>query len=102
MLFVKERSQILPAYTAMREGGVHTMNDIRALHELPLGRTATITSLTAPEAERFRLLSLGFIPGSSIRSVLESPWGDPVAYEICGAVIALRRTDARNILIQTI
>ena len=77
------------------------MNDVRALHQLPLGEAAIIASLTAPEPERSRLLSLGFIPGSPVRSVLESPWGDPVAYEVCGAVIALRRTDARQILINT-
>ena len=77
------------------------MNDVKPLHELPLGRTATIAALNAPHSERERLLSLGFIPGSLVRPVLESPWGDPVAYEICGAVIALRRTDAGQILIET-
>ena len=77
------------------------MNKVQTLRELPLGRTAAIASLTAPQPERERLLSLGFIPGSLVRPVLESPWGDPVAYEICGAVIALRRTDAGQILIET-
>ena len=75
------------------------MNKVQTLRELPLGRTAAIASLTAPQPERERLLSLGFIPRSLVRPVLESPWGDPVAYEICGAVIALRRTDAGQILI---
>ena len=77
------------------------MNGTRTLSELPLGETAAIASLTAPQPERERLLSLGFVPGSPVRSVLESPWGDPVAYEVCGAVIALRRCDARQILIET-
>ena len=77
------------------------MNGMRTLHELPLGEAATIASLTAPRPERERLISLGFIPGSLVRSVMESPWGDPVAYEVCGAVIALRRCDARQILIET-
>lgn len=77
------------------------MNNVQTLRELPLGRTATIVSLTAPQPERERLLSLGFIPGSPVHPVLESPWGDPVAYEICGAVIALRQIDAGQILIET-
>ena len=77
------------------------MNHVRSLRELPLGETAVISTLTAAGPERSRLLSLGFIPGGSVRSVLESPWGDPVAYEVCGALIALRRTDAQQILIET-
>lgn len=77
------------------------MNGTRTLCELPLGGIAAIAHLTGPQRERERLLSLGFIPGSSVRSVLESPWGDPVAYEVCGAVIALRRCDARQIVIET-
>ena len=71
------------------------------LCDLPLGETAVISLLTAPQRERERLLSLGFIPGSEVRPVLESPWGDPVAYEVCGAVIALRRCDAGQIVIET-
>ena len=75
------------------------MNKVQTLRELPLGRTAAIASLTAPQPERERLLSLGFIPGSLVRPVLESPWGDPVAYEICGAVIAIRAADAATVLV---
>ena len=41
------------------------------------------------------LLELGFIPGTSVRAVQISPLGDPVAYEVLDAVIALRRCDAR-------
>ncbi|MCI8302681.1 MAG: ferrous iron transport protein A, partial [Oscillospiraceae bacterium] len=36
-----------------------------------------------------------------VAAVQESPWGDPVAYAVCGAVIALRRADARQIGIHT-
>ena len=42
-----------------------------------------------------RLLELGFIPGTIVRAVQISPLGDPVAYEVLDAVIALRRCDAR-------
>ena len=47
-----------------------------------------------------RLMELGFVPGGSVRAVQESPWGDPVAYAVCGAVIALRRADARRIAVR--
>ncbi len=75
------------------------MNKERTLDRLPLGKQAKITQIDAPQEVRARLMALGFIPGGCIRTRLESPWGDPVAYEVCGAVIALRRADARQIAI---
>ena len=75
------------------------MEDFKTLDRLPVGRQATVTALSAPEEQRRRLLELGFVPGGTVSAVQESPWGDPVAYCVCGAVIALRRTDARQIFI---
>ena len=73
------------------------MEDVLTLDRLPVGRSAAVTALSAPEEQRRRLLDLGFVPGSAVTAVQESPWGDPVAYAVCGAVIALRRADARGI-----
>ena len=47
-----------------------------------------------------RLLDIGMRCGSPIRCLSVSPLGDPVAYEICGAVIALRRSDARHVTVR--
>ena len=76
------------------------MEDFCTLDRLPVGRQARITALSAPASQRRRLMELGFVPGSAITAVQESPWGDPVAYSVCGAVIALRRADARRITVQ--
>ena len=76
------------------------MEEVRTLDRLPVGRAAEVAALTAPEAQSRRLQELGFIPGGRVSAVQESPWGDPVAYAVCGAVIALRRSDARQISIQ--
>jgi DtxR family transcriptional regulator, Mn-dependent transcriptional regulator len=48
---------------------------------------------------RNRLLDLGVVPGSVLEIVLVSPGGDPVAYRIRGAAIALRREQAERILV---
>ena len=73
------------------------MEDVLTLDRLAVGRSAAVTALSAPEDQRRRLLDLGFVPGGSVTAVQESPWGDPVAYAVCGAVIALRRADAHRI-----
>lgn len=76
------------------------MEDITTLDRLTVGRRAAVTGLSAPEPQRRRLLELGFVPGGEVAAVQESPWGDPVAYAVCGAVIALRRADAQQIAIR--
>jgi DtxR family Mn-dependent transcriptional regulator len=45
--------------------------------------------------QRRRLLDLGLVPGTLVESELESASGDPVAYRIRGALIALREDQAR-------
>jgi len=47
--------------------------------------------------ERRRLMDLGVIPGTIIQNELTSPMGDPTAYRIRGAVIALRASQASKI-----
>ena len=76
------------------------MEDITTLDCLTVGRRARVTKISAPEEQHRRLMELGFVPGGEILVLQESPWGDPVAYAVCGAVIALRRADARRISVQ--
>ncbi len=46
---------------------------------------------------RQRLFDLGFVPGTTVECVLENPFGDPKAYLVRSAVIALRNSDAAKI-----
>jgi DtxR family Mn-dependent transcriptional regulator len=49
--------------------------------------------------ERRRMMDLGILPGTIIEAELVSPGGDPTAYRIRDAVIALRQEQARFIQI---
>ena len=71
----------------------------QTLDQLPIGGAATVAALSFTGAKRRRMLDLGFIPGAPVSALQATPWGDPVAYGVRGAVIALRREDARRILI---
>ena len=44
-----------------------------------------------------RLGDLGWTAGTPVRCLRASPLGDPVAYGVRGAVIALRRSDSKEI-----
>lgn len=52
--------------------------------------------------QRRRLLDLGVVPGTRIEARFSSASGDPVAYDIRGALIALRREQAERILVRRI
>ena len=49
--------------------------------------------------QRRRLFDLGLIPGTVVRAEFTGPGGDPTAYDIRGATIALRRQQAEQILV---
>ncbi len=66
---------------------------LRNLSALELGEAAQVTSISAlcRGLERRRLLDLGIVPGTVVEAELISPSGDPTAYRVRGALIALRR-----------
>lgn len=65
------------------------------------GQRATVGRLDTPEPLRRRLLELGLLPGTAVTCVGRSPGGDPAAYEVCHAVVAIRRQDAARIWVDT-
>lgn len=69
------------------------------LNDIPLGEYGRVTELMCRGGLRRRLLDIGLTPQTLVQCVGQSPGGDPRAYLIRGAVIALRREDACHILI---
>ncbi len=72
------------------------------LGSLPPGATAEVVALspTCRGSERRRLLDLGLTPGTVVQAEFQSPGGDPTAYRIRGALIALRQEQADRIQIK--
>lgn len=77
-------------------------NVVIPLNCLPLGKTAKVKSLTSEGIIRRRMLDLGLISDTIVEAVQKSPSGDPTAYCIRGAVIALRSEEASKILVEII
>jgi ferrous iron transport protein A len=72
----------------------------RSLKDIPVGATACISHLSCVGSMRRRLLDIGFIPGTTVLCVGRSPSGDPIAFLIRGAVIAIRKKDCADIFIE--
>lgn len=70
------------------------------LNSLSIGEKCKVKKLTSDGLIRRRMLDLGLIDDTVIESLHQSPSGDPVAYLIRGAVIALRSEVASMILVE--
>lgn len=70
------------------------------LDNLKVGASCRIKKINNVGTIRRRLLDLGFVPGSIIEVVLISPFNDPVAYKVKNAIIAIRKCDSKNIIVE--
>lgn len=70
---------------------------IISLDTLPINFEAKISRINCNEILKRRLLDLGLINGTKIMAILKSPLGNPIAYKIRGATIALRKEDSKLI-----
>lgn len=75
---------------------------LNRLSALRMGERARVTGFSAicRRPERRRMFDLGLIPGTVVEAELRSPAGDPTAYRIRGAMIALRRSQADLIYVE--
>lgn len=75
---------------------------IVTLNKIQEGKIVEVKDLLSTGSMRRRLQDIGLINGTKIECLQKSPFGDPVAYLIRGAVIALRSEDTKNILVKQI
>ncbi len=93
--------QITVSYTVYRkkQNEVIKVQNSKCLNDIAPGQTATVKKLLSTGSIRRRLLDIGLIENTKVECVGRSPCGDPVAFLIRGAVIALRSEDCSNIII---
>jgi len=88
-------------------------SDVHSLASLHKGDRGTVSAVTAGGLSPItigdgagstitrRLLELGFVPGERIEVVEEiRPGGDPIAVRIGSAIFALRRREARDVMVK--
>lgn len=78
----------------------NTMNPPLSLCQLVPGESAIVKKIYCSGSIRRRLLDIGMTERTKVVCVGASPAGDPKAFLIRGAVIALRREDSINILVE--
>lgn len=73
------------------------MQQVLKLSQLLPGQCATVVKINIYTSLRRRLSDLGLACGSRVECVMKSPVGNPTAYRIRGALIAIRNEDANKI-----
>ena len=73
---------------------------MHTLSSLTPGEYGIVEGILKKSKIRKRLMDLGIVPGTKILCVMKSPLGDPAAYFIRGAVIALRSNDSCDIILK--
>ncbi len=83
-------------------GVILKMGDPCRLSDMSRGQSGTVVSLHAKGEIRRRLQDMGIVEGTCIECLQKSPLGDPVAFLVRGAVIALRVEDAECVCVDII
>ena len=80
--------------------GVMVMNEHFCLNDIAPGQHAVVSRLQSTGSMRRRLLDIGLVENTDVECLGRSPGGDPSAFLIRGAVIAIRSEDCADILIR--
>ena len=73
--------------------------NMNSLNDINPGEQAVVNALLSTGSMRRRLLDIGLVENTVIECLGRSPAGDPTAFLIRGAVIAIRSEDCENILV---
>lgn len=76
--------------------------DLTTADQLAPDGAGRVIDVTLSGMLRCRLFDLGVVPGAVIRRRYTAPSGSPIAFEVQGAIVALRKSDAANLIIQEV
>jgi ferrous iron transport protein A len=72
---------------------------MKNLSQLPVGKKGIIKEFTDLEMS-LKLMEMGCLPGEEITVERVAPLGDPIAVNISGYMLSLRKQEASTIILQ--
>lgn len=78
------------------------MDSKLTLNKLPLKMNSRVISVECKENLIKRIYDFGIVKDCEITPLYRSPFGDPTAYLVKNAIIALRAEDSKNIIVTPI
>ncbi|MES2565720.1 MAG: FeoA family protein [Bacteroidota bacterium] len=72
---------------------------MQTLDTLELGQTATIIDFT-DDFLSLKFIEMGCLPGEKVKLSNVAPLGDPIAIEVSGYLLSLRKKEASTIVVK--
>ncbi len=70
------------------------------LVELSQGASARVLEVDARDEVGRRILEMGVTPGVTVKLVATAPLGDPLAFEVRGYRLSLRKSEAARVTVE--
>jgi DtxR family Mn-dependent transcriptional regulator len=105
VLFDGSKQYVIPTIAATNvfvRSLPHAVEPPTRLSDLARGEVGRIRALECSGFTRRRMLDLGLTPGTRVEREFNAPLGEPGAYRVREALIALRKEDAFGILIERV
>ena len=67
------------------------------LNDIEIDKEVIIKRINCSDSIKRRIMDLGIIEKTKIKPVFKSPLGEPIAYEVRGSLIALRKEETERI-----
>ena len=77
------------------------MISIITVDDLPPGGFGIVKQINADDTIKQRLMDMGIFEGVKVQMVRPAPLGDPIQVKVLNTLIALRRNEARSLIIET-
>lgn len=71
------------------------------LTNIPIGESAKVTAVNGNNQVTKRLMEMGIVPGVSVRMIKSAPFGDPLEIRVRGYHLAMRKSEADQIEVQS-
>jgi len=70
------------------------------LDTLKVGQRGIVVHIEGQGPARRRMLDMGLVPGTEVKVVRVAPFGDPIEFQVKGYSLSLRKTEARNVIVE--
>ncbi|RLC59850.1 MAG: hypothetical protein DRI80_11935 [Chloroflexota bacterium] len=100
---MEETSPEAAALTPIRSdkgAGMQNLPMRVSLHELKVGQRGIVVRVGGQGPVRRRMMDMGLVAGAEVKVVRVAPLGDPVEFEVKGYHLSLRRSEARNVIVE--
>jgi len=74
----------------------------QTLNKLKVGQRGIVVSVKSTGPVKRRLMDMGLVPGSEVKVLRVAPLGDPVEFQVKGYSLSLRKSEAKNIIVELV